>query len=72
MTAQEIIDAQGGTLAPLSIRIAPELKGKMAQFRKATGKRPSEIVAIALTAFFIGADLPEDSAEDDGKDLKEM
>lgn len=54
MPATDIIANQGGELAPLSIRIAPELKEMMASFRKETGKRPSEIVTLALTDFFAG------------------
>ena len=52
MPATDIIANQGGELSPLSIRIAPELKETMASFRKETGKRPSEIVTLALREFF--------------------
>lgn len=57
MSAKNIIEQSGGVLAPLSVRVTPELKDKLAAFRKITGKRPSEVVALALNEFFDGADL---------------
>lgn len=58
MPAKDVVVEQGGKLSPLSVKVAPELKDLMSAFRKETGKRPSEIVALALTEFFDGYEVP--------------
>lgn len=66
MKAVDALKEQGGALAPLSVKVAPELKEKMSAFRKQTGKRPSEIVAEALNEYFDGyVPVEDDDLEED-------
>jgi hypothetical protein len=65
MPATDVLTEMGGELAPLSIRIAPELKALMGAFRKETGKRPSEQVTAALTEYFNGYTPAVPSLEED-------